>query len=642
MRFTPFGLRVACYALATATTIIVDQAIAAPAVPTVAAGYFQSRNVRWAPAPLLLKAPGHGEAMSYSPRTHAAGEDFMSATFFPQTSLQISQLKQLSFDMYLPAGSTCAGGSPRMGLVLENPDDATDPDNGSQILIYPQAQDELCVPGSWHTFYALSSSGWGGVNAAGNNTPAQADAAARAVLGDHYRITRVRLYFDAGGPLVWFDKLKINQLALDERARDMTPAAQQPDVNAGASSASVPVALRSSGYFLSRNARWGIPPLALKRPSSGEALHFAPAAHTENANFMAISFFPQLNLKLADLASLSTDLYIAQGSCGVNGPRYIMVAEDLNDTTRTLEVAATWTGPCATAQWSTLNFKDGSKVRLSIDGRLSSGDWDDAARELDAWAPAYRLRVVRLNYVGANDDVWVDNAHINNMVLRERPLDWSPAASVPNPGKTGDGFVANIQFPAQQYAVAEDGVVVLTPDSHNQIKVRVRPYLDGHADAATGAWTGQDGLYEPGYDYNQASSGGYPEILNVAFYANGGLAGGSGTLSAGRDTGLTNVGNGWYEGVITLPAGFQGGAYTVVVNDNYPRPFGPNNSADNRASYFFLAKELLLRGGDASVAPVADLMDSPAALAPAAPTGAAGYSRGYEGPRSPVVIAPLN
>ncbi|MGB1557847.1 MAG: hypothetical protein ACPHCJ_08670, partial [Oceanococcaceae bacterium] len=345
--------------------------------------------------------------------------------------------------------------------------------------------------------------------------------------------------------------------------------------------------------------------------------------------------FPQQALRIEELTSLSADALRKDSYCHQDTMSMVLVLEDIDTPSRTTSVRGTWTGACERLSWMTYSFLDATSVVWTIPGQAAGG-FSDAVAYASGWADNYQIGTVRLNIVGENADVWVDNFTINGSRLAERALDWNPGAHLALPkalGIQGDGFVSHIQFPEEQLAYSGDGATLLTPDDNNQIRVRVTPYFDG-VESAHG-WVGQDGNYakDPEYSSSAGERNGYSSILNVRFFDH--FAGNHLPNAL-----LEHVGNGVYETSIQLPNDFAGGAYTVVVNDNYPKNgagSGSSNSEDNRGSYYFLMKEILLSAGGAATAPLADAMDTPSAFVN---TDASGASRGYEGPRSLVIIQP--
>ncbi len=563
----------------------------------------------------------------------------MSASYFVQNNIDLTGITQLGLDMFVPQGSACGGGSPRIQFELEDLEFSSDLDKQANQFVYAH-WNGACVPEQWLDldFIADSTTFWEAPAVGGAATgPRLAAMQAAANHFGAYRISAIRLQFDSGGNEAWFDNFAINEAVLAERIQDMQANALLPDIDMTAEP--------TLGFFESRNVRWNVAPRPFKDPGMGEAMEFSPATRTEQIDFMSTSFFPQVNLQVADLDRLQFTVLYDQGSvCGAGSPRFVLLLKNAAGITQ--HAVGRWdSGACQSDRWHVVDFVDGTDTSWSFGGAtgLSLTQLHDHA---SSWSPDYFIDILRINADDVGQSMWLDNEYVNEAALSERFQDFSLESQTP-PAALGDGFTGLIRFPQSDVTVAGDGAVILVPDANNKIVVTVTPFFDGR-EQADGSWGERTGNYavDPEYDQPGGQHNGYEGILNVAFFDH--ITGNH--LYVGRlpDQPFRHVRNGQYRAALKLPSGFLGGVYTVVLNDNYPDcgpGTGADNSDDNRGSYFFLPKDLLLSAsgsapgvGGARFAPVADALDTPSALV--GPDPITGTMRGYEGPRTPVVIMP--
>ena len=646
-------------------------------------GYFESYNGRWAVPDQFNTLPSLALRYSAEDRSVNPADDYVSISYFPQGAMQINDLSRLSFDMFLPEGSACSARSMRAEILLN--DNAPD---SPRVRATLKTSSSDCRPGRWNNVNLLSTvhAEWSALSAPGRGSVTSKGSAhtwARRtdVGGKDYSIWAIRIQFlgsdelnGAGfGPEAWIDNVYVNGSFMAEPAEDLGFYANfsQDDVAAlsdglGTVAPAPPAAPGVvAGRFMSRNVRWGIAPVAPVQHL--EALHFAPESRTEeDADFMSVSFFPQADVQLDDLTALNVDYLPENSDCDSGeAPRFWVVAQSA-DGAASRDVFVDWTFKCKQNQWRTLEFLTRNSARTDWSDygmAVPLADRDQAGYHsalVGALGDDYRIEVIRLVHENSagNTRAWLDNVTVNAQQMRERVQDFSPASQVPETASLGDGFVARVAFPDEQVSVSGDGATVLQPGPSGQIRINFTPYFDGRVHWRTGELVGRNGIYQTDGAYDT-------DDLQVAFYD----ASGQQSMTFQNHPELRAIvpsGDGQsYDVTLQLPADFAGGVYTVVVSDILDQ----GNSYDNRASYYFLGKELLLANGGATLAPVADTMDTPEQLLhfsaagvqlpvvsllgcePEGPIGAQddvcgnyynGGRRGYEGPRSPVVILPLN
>ena len=627
-------------------------------------GHFESFNAYWGTPPTVDGIRGMALHYDTGNRSVDSDKNYVSISYFPESRLKINQLSALSFELKPMALDACPAGSVRAEILIN--DNAPD---GTRILatLKPGLG---CKAGVWNKVN-LRDAPWADWSSNSGQSFANKGDAHRWVkdqLGSDYKIWAIRIQFlgDKGfASNAWIDNVSINASSLSEPAQDFGFYLHfGEDDLAALGTSSTPVSGVGTGWFqATKNVRWSLPDQF--SPVGGEALQYAPRSRTGDytADAMSISYYVQDHLQINQLSNLSTYYYPRNGKCSEIGSPYFWLVMKSSDGTDTRDAFVRWTGDCGKANWRQLHFtgqkSSWSPGHIAFNQTVAPTRKDFHQAAVEELGADYRIETIRLVQENSSAETWVDGMRINSMTLNERAQDWSPASQVPAALVQADGFVALIEFPDEQMSINGNGAVIVNPDNAGRIKVRVTPYRDGNRDFASNAPVDQDHSYVVGgMDAND---------LILAFYD----VSGQNSLTFQSNPEMrppVPSGDGQsYDFVVDIPAGFSGGAYTVVVSD-----IGEHDiSYDNRGSYYFLGKELLLSQGGSDAAHLADLMDTPEQFLhiddsnvhtspdqlmgcePAASGHIADQQddmlcynyynsarRGYEGPRSPIVIPP--
>ncbi|ORE89139.1 hypothetical protein ATO7_04650 [Oceanococcus atlanticus] len=627
-------------------------------------GYFESYNAYWGQPPVANALSLSALHYDATQRAVDASNDYVSISYFPQSDLQISKLEKMGFDLLPMTAGACVSGSVRAEILINS--------NASD---QPRVRTTLkagvgCAAGRWNAVDLVNKSwvDWSSTDGQVFAKRGDAHRWAKQEFGSDYKIWGIRIQFlgyNGFGPDAWIDNVHVNASVLREAVEDFGFYANfgEDDVSnllsAGAASGGTGI-----GWFQStKNVRWNLPDRF--SPVGGEALQYAPRSRTgdHTADAMSVSYYVQDALQVADLDNLSAYYYPRNGNCAGLGTPYFWVIMSNSAGTQTRDAFVKWTGQCSQGVWRELNYlgrkAEWAPGHIMFDRAVNATREDLHAAALEDLGPDYQITTIRFVQESPQAEVWVDGIRINHLSLNERLQDWSPTSQVPAALVQSDGFVSLIEFPKEQLSVDGTGAVVLIPDANGRIVANVTPYLDGDRDYKTNQSIDQDHVYETG--------GVSPNDLILSFYDVSGQQ--SFTFTSNPELRPPVVlGDGvTYKFVLDLPAGFSGGLYTVVathIGDH-------GNSYDNRGSYYFLGKELLLKNGGADVAHIADLMDTPEQFlhvddsnirfspedllgCKPSPSGDIAdqqsevfcypyynsFRRGYEGPRSPVVIVP--
>ncbi len=627
-------------------------------------GHYESYNAYWGVPPSVDGVRGMALHYDASKRSVDSDNNYVSISYFPESRLKINELGTFSFELKPMALDACPAGSVRAEILIN------DNSPGGTRILATLKPGLGCKTGVWNKIN-LRDAPWADWTSNSGDSFANKGEAHRWVrqnVGSDYKIWAIRIQFlgDKGfASNAWIDNVSINASYLSEPAQDFGFFLNfgEDDLTA-LSTMDTPINGVGAGWFqATKNVRWSLPDQF--SPVGGEALQYAPRSRTGDytADAMSISYYVQDQLQINDLDNLSTYYYPRNGKCDEIGSPYYWLVMSNNSGTLTRDVFVRWTSNCGKASWRLLNFL-GNKVswtpgHIAFDQAVAPTRKAFHQAAVDELGADYRVETIRLVQENSAAEAWIDGMRINSLTLNERAQDWSPSSQVPAALVQADGFVAHIEFVDEQMTIDGNGAVILNPDSNGQIKVRVTPYRDGNRDFASNAAIGQDHIYSVG-DMD-------PNDLILAFYD----VSGQNSLTFQSNPEMrppVPTGDGQsYDFVVNIPSGFSGGAYTVVASD-----IGEHDiSYDNRGSYYFLGKELLLGQGGAQTAHLADLMDTPEQFLhiddsnvrtspdmlmdcqPAASGHIADQQddmlcynyynssrRGYEGPRSPIVIPP--
>ncbi len=200
-------------------------------LPTL--GRYQTRNVRW-----TQNVPDSGsfvikQGLHFAPYTHPENEGFMSVTFFPDTSMQLTDLEQMAFNFRLAPGSAATSSSPRIQIEFAN-------EAGERTQQYAYIYRDFLANMNANRWYGLdygvaSLTRWaaGGIGGSNSGTQQSSHDAAVAAFGQDYSIYAIRIQADdAAIAEAWFHLIQINGFKLTQ-ANDWSVNALLPDADLG-------------------------------------------------------------------------------------------------------------------------------------------------------------------------------------------------------------------------------------------------------------------------------------------------------------------------------------------------------------------------------------------------------------------------